>query len=280
MSLRTYDSAVVMITGGASGIGAALGKVLARRGATVVLADRDHEDAARLAATLPGAEAAALDVRDAAAFEAVVAGVFERHGRLDYLFNNAGTGVAGEVRDYSLDDWRYIVEVNLMGVIHGVQAAYPRMIRQGFGHLVNTASVAGLMPAPLATVYCSTKHAVVGLSRALRIEAREHNVRVSALCPGVIRTPLLSGGRHGRITKTVPVSAMMTQWEKARPMDVDEFAVQVVADVARNRAIIVVPHWMRLVWFLYRLVPGLIDTMGYKAYLQTKAEIDAAIAAQ
>lgn len=279
MSLRTFDGAVVLITGGASGIGAALAKVLAGRGARVVLADRDHEDAARLASALPGAEAAPLEVRDAAAFDALVGSVFERHGRLDYLFNNAGTGVAGEVRDYTLDDWRYIVEVNLMGVIHGVQATYPRMIRQGFGHIVNTASMAGLMPAPLATVYCSTKHAVVGLSRALRLEAREHNVWISALCPGVIRTPILNGGRHGRTTKVVPEAALMAQWEKLRPMDVDQFAVQTVAEVARNRAIIVVPRWARLVWWIYRLAPGLVDAMGYRAYLQTKSEIDAAIAA-
>lgn len=277
MNLRTYESAVVLITGGASGIGAALGKGLASRGATVILADRDYEDAARLAATFPMGEAALLEVRDATGFKALATSIFERHGRLDYLFNNAGTGVAGEVKDYGLEDWRYLVEVNLMGVIHGVQAAYPRMVGQGFGHIVNTASMAGLIPAPFTTAYCSTKHAVVGLSRSMRIEAREHNVRISALCPGVIRTPLLSGGRHGRTTKPIPTSALMAQWEKVRPMDVDEFAQQVLIDVARNRAIIVVPRWARLIWWMYRVAPGIVDAMGYRAYRRAKDEIDAAI---
>jgi NAD(P)-dependent dehydrogenase (short-subunit alcohol dehydrogenase family) len=275
--LRTFDGAVVLITGGASGIGAALGRRLAAKGATLVLADRDHEDAKKVAAGLPGAEAAPLDVRDAADFEALVASVMQRHRRLDYLFNNAGTGVGGEVKDYSLDDWRYIVEVNLMGVIHGVQAAYPRMITQGFGHIINTASMAGLMAAPLATVYCSTKHAVVGLSRALRIEAREHGVYVSVLCPGVIRTPILTGGRHGRFTKKVPDAVALKMWDALRPMDVDRFATQVVAEIARNRSIIIVPRWWRLVWWLNRLAPDRVDALAYGAYLRGKAQIESAV---
>jgi len=276
--LRTFEGAVALITGGASGIGAALARALAAKGATLILADRDYDDAVRVAAGLPRAEAAPLDVRDAAAFDGLVASVMRQHGRLDYLFNNAGTGVGGEVKDYSLDDWRYIVEVNLMGVIHGVQAVYPRMIGQGFGHIINTASMAGLLAAPLATVYCTTKHAVVGLSRSLRIEAREHGVHVSALCPGVIRTPILTGGRHGRLTKKVPEAVTMKMWEKLRPMDVDRFASQVVAEVARNRSIIVVPRWWRLLWWLDRLSPNQMDAVAHTTYRRGKAQIDAALA--
>ena len=121
-------------------------------GARVVLADRDEESVIDVARQLgPLAEGIGLDVRDAAAVDAAISGVWKKHGRLDYLFNNAGTGVGGEVKDYDLDDWRYVVDVNLMGVIHGVQAAYPRMIEQGFGHIVNTASMAGLCPTPGVT---------------------------------------------------------------------------------------------------------------------------------
>src|SRR5213593_2879910 len=136
-AIRSYDGAVALITGGASGIGAALSRQLAGRGATVVVADRQVELARATAGALrrPG-EAHELDVRDAAAFDWLLEDLFARHGRLDYLFNNAGTGVGGEAKDFTLDDWRYVVEVNLMGVIHGVRAAYPRMIRQGFGHIV------------------------------------------------------------------------------------------------------------------------------------------------
>ncbi|MBI4700274.1 MAG: SDR family oxidoreductase, partial [Deltaproteobacteria bacterium] len=224
-----------------------------------------------------GAEAAALDVRDAGAFDAAVAAAMERHGRLDYLFNNAGTGVGGEAKDYTLDDWRYVVEVNLMGVIHGVQAAYPRMIRQGFGHLVNVASVAGWLPSPFTTVYGTTKHAVVGLSRSLGLEARPHGVRVSVVCPGVIRTPILvGGGRHGRVKLDVPVESQRAYWEPLRPMDPDLFAAKVLARVARGQAMIIEPAWWRLMWWLNGLSPGLADWIAYRRYVRTKAELEAA----
>src|SRR5262245_57142805 len=138
--LRTFDGAVALVTGGASGIGAALGRELARRGASVVLADRDGDlaqaETVRIIASGGRAESATLDVRDAAAFAALVADVFQRHGRLDYLFNNAGIAVGGEVSDLTLEDWREAVEVNLMGVVHGVAAAWPRLVAQRFGHVV------------------------------------------------------------------------------------------------------------------------------------------------
>lgn len=275
--LRTYAGAVAVITGGASGIGAALARALAGRGATLVLADRDVEGASALAAQLPRTEAAALDVRDAEAFDRLIADGMQRHGRLDYLFNNAGTGVGGEVKNYTLDDWRYLVEVNLMGVIHGVQGAYRRMIEQGFGHIVNTASMAGWMATPFTTVYSTTKHAVVGLSRSLRIEAREHGVRVSVLCPGVIRTPILvNAGRYGRPKIEVPAEEQLAMWERLRPMDVDRFAGQVLSHVERNRGIIVVPAWWRLVWWLNRLSPSLADRLATSAYKTAKARLEEA----
>ena len=279
--LRTYEGAVALITGGASGIGAAIAKNLAGRGATVVLADRQVEEAAALARDLSGgrgrAEAVALDVRDAEAFASAVAGVFERHGRLDYLFNNAGTGVGGEAQENTLDDWRYIVEVNLMGVIHGVHAAYARMIGQGFGHIVNTASMAGLMAAPLTASYGATKHAVVGLSRALRVEGKLRGVRVSVFCPGVIRTPILDGaGRYGRVKRSIPAEIQRAMWERLRPMDPDRFAERALGDVARNRSIIVYPRAWRLVWWLNRLAPDLADAVATAVLRRTKREIEAA----
>ena len=281
--LRTYDGAVAIVTGGASGIGAAFGRALASRGATVVLADRQGEAAGELAAGLQrgGArsEAAELDVRDAAAVETLVGGVCARHGRLDYLFNNAGTGVGGEVRDYTLDDWRYLIEVNLMGVIHGVQAAYGRMIAQRFGHIVNTASVAGLIPTPFSTVYSVTKHGVVGLSRSLRIEAAPHGVRVSVLCPGVIRTAILvDAGRYGRVSTRIPAATQLAAWERLRPMDPDRFAAGALDELARNRAIVILPRWWRAVYWLNRLSPALFDAIGARAYRQMRQELEGATA--
>ncbi|MCG8461452.1 MAG: SDR family oxidoreductase, partial [Holophagales bacterium] len=186
---------MAVVTGGASGIGRALGGALAGRGAEVVLADLDEgpaeEAATEIRAAGGRATAARLDVRDGEAFRRLVEATRERHGRLDLLFNNAGIAIAGEVVDYRPEHWAQLFDVNIQGVANGVQAAYPLMVRQGFGHLVCTASMAGLMPSPGGVAYGAAKHAVVGLCRSLRIEARRHRVRVSALCPGVVRTRIL-----------------------------------------------------------------------------------------
>jgi NAD(P)-dependent dehydrogenase (short-subunit alcohol dehydrogenase family) len=276
--LRTFEGAVALITGGASGIGAALARQLVSRGTVVVLADRQEELAQEVAATVRStggqAEVALLDVRDAAAFEQLVADIFARHGRLDYLFNNAGTGVAGEAVENTLDDWRYIVEVNLMGVVHGVHAAYRRMVEQGFGHIVNTASMAGLMPTPGSVSYGATKHGVVGLSRSLRTEAQCYGVRVSVLCPGVIRTPILAnGGRFGRTTRPVNQQAQLAFMESLQPMDADVFAGRALRQVAMNREIIVIPGVWKLIWWVNRVCPSLGAALSKRGYLQVRAAL-------
>jgi short-subunit dehydrogenase len=104
------------------------------------------------------------------------------------MLNNAGIALGGEVRDMDLEHWRRILDVNLWGVIHGTTAAYQVMVKQGFGHIVNTASLGGLIPEPMATAYATTKHAVVGLSTSLRAEAAELRVKVSVVCPGFVQT--------------------------------------------------------------------------------------------
>jgi len=269
--LRTFGDAVALVTGGASGIGAALGRELVRRGAHVVLADRDADDAraeaTRITAAGGRAEAHALDVRDAAAVATLVADVFRRHGRLDYLFNNAGIAVGGEACDLQPGDWRDAVEVNLMGPIHGIQAVWPRMIGQGFGHVVNTASMAAFLPTAMAAPYGTTKSAVLALSRALRLEGAPHGIRVSVLCPGVVRTPILDGGRHGRL----PAEILVTLNERLRPMDVDLFARRALDDVARNRGVIIHPAWWRALPFLDGVAPWLVAALTRREYARVRA---------
>jgi len=273
--LRTFAEGVALVTGGASGIGAALGRKLARRGARVVLADRDGEDAraeaARITTSGGRAEAAALDVRDASAVTALVEDVLGRHGRLDYLFNNAGIAVGGEAADLRLEDWREAVEVNLMGVVHGVAAAWPRMLAQGFGHVVNTASMAAFLPTAMAAPYGATKSAVVGLSRALRLEGAPHGVRVSVLCPGVVRTPILDGGRHGRLRNFIPTETLMALNERLRPMDADAFVRKALDDVAHDRAVIIHPAAWRLLPLMNRLAPWLLDALLRREYARIRA---------
>jgi NAD(P)-dependent dehydrogenase (short-subunit alcohol dehydrogenase family) len=179
--LRTYRDAVAVVTGGASGIGLALAEELSRRGAEVVVTDLQAELAEEVAAGIRarGGKATAdfLDVTDFAAVQRLVEATAEARGRIDYLFNNAGIAVLGEVAHYQIEDWTRVLDVNLRGVVHGVQAVYPILLRQGFGHIVNTASIAGLLPLGGLLSYSTSKHAVVGLSTSLRIEAAAAGVR-------------------------------------------------------------------------------------------------------
>ncbi len=268
--LRHYQDAVVLVTGGASGIGAALASALARRGATVIVADRQESLAREIAETLTRTgcrvESAALDVRDAAAFQSLVDRVFREHGRFDFLFNNAGIAHGGAALHYDLTDWDAVFDVNLRGVANGVQAVYRRMVQQGFGHIVNTASIAGLIPATTMVSYGASKHAVVGLSTALRCEAVSHGVRVSVLCPGFIRTPILHGGAFGRQVQPIPDSLAEQLWKRLRPMTAERFAIKALRAIQKNRAIIVYPWRWRLAWYLNRLSPGLGRFASRKAF--------------
>jgi len=258
--LRTYRDAIVIVTGGGSGIGASLSSELSRRGAKVVVADA-RLDVARKVASEIGGEAAHVDVTDAEAVRALVEGAHGRHGRLDYLFNNAGIGCLGESWRESLDDQRRVVDVNLYGVFHGFRAAYPIMIRQGFGHVVNIASIAGLLPVPWFATYGATKAAVYAYSRATRLEARRYGVRVSVVCPGVIRTPLLSGGAFGKLLvkdgARIEPERVERWWSRLGIEEPARFARRVLDGVAKDRAVIIDPPRARRALGFLRFFPWL-----------------------
>jgi NAD(P)-dependent dehydrogenase (short-subunit alcohol dehydrogenase family) len=264
---------VAFVTGGGSGIGAALSAKLVDAGAQVWIADRQFDHAKTLAQRLDAsgarAHAVELDVRDPAAVRRAIEAVVDAAGRLDYLFNNAGIGIGGEVDTLTLDDWSDIIDVNLRGVIHGVDAAYPIMIKQGGGHIVNTASMAGLITTSAQAAYSSTKHAVVALSKTLRVEGKTHGVRVSVLCPGVVRTPILTGGEYGH-NRSISRENQQKLGEALRPMDPDEFADQALRAVMRNQAIIVVPRWWKALWYLERLSPALSMRTAATALKRTR----------
>jgi len=135
-----------------------------------------------------------------------------RFGHIDLLFNNAGIAVGGGMADYDPEDWEDVIDVNLRGVANGVQAVYPIMIEQRSGQIVNTASIAGLIAAPSQGSYTASKHAVVGLTKALRVEAERFGVRASVLCPGVVRTPILVGGRFGRAKLALNENEILRLW--------------------------------------------------------------------
>jgi NAD(P)-dependent dehydrogenase (short-subunit alcohol dehydrogenase family) len=252
--MDVFAGKTAVVTGGGSGIGRAVCQALGERGATVVVTDLDGASAEVVAREIVSrggrAEARALDVCDAAAVEAVVDEAATTHGRIDYLFNNAGIGVMGEERDVTLDDWRRVLDVDLYGVVHGVRAAYRRMVRQGSGHIVNTASMAGLIPTAMELSYTTAKYGVVGLSHGLRAEGRKLGVKVSVVCPGFIDTAIL---------RTSPIKMRVSR-ERLRalvptPMSPERCARVILDGVAKNRATIVPTTHAKLLYLLGRLSP-------------------------
>lgn len=273
-----FDGATAIVTGGASGIGRALSEELAKRGCKVVLADLQIELAEDVASEIHAsggkAKAVKVDVTDFPAMQHLVRETFERAGRLDYIFNNAGIVIGGYVSQYDIGDWNQTIDVNLRGVINGIQAAYRIMMVQGFGHIVNTASMAGLMCGAGNVAYTTTKYAVVGLSKSLRAEAAQLGIRVSVLCPGVVRTPILkAGGRYGKMLINIPPERARQLWEKLRPMSPDLFAKKVLNSVAKNKAIIIVPSWWRVYWWINRLSPSLALLLSQKHFEKVQKKL-------
>lgn len=259
---NAFTGRVAIVTGGGSGIGAALVRALAARGTTVVIADIDEAGSEVVAGSVAEGggqvSTAVLDVRDADAVATLVREVAAEHGRLDLIFNNAGIAVGGLVEELTLDHWNRVLDVNLRGVIHGVHAAYPLMLRQGYGHIVNTASLAGLVPGPSLAPYAAAKHAVVGLSLSLRAEGASRGVKVSAVCPGFVDTPLL-----GRVNPDLPqteIGAKAGQLARllGKLYQADALAQDVLRGVEQNKALIVAPGSARVAWRMSRFAPGLL----------------------
>jgi NAD(P)-dependent dehydrogenase (short-subunit alcohol dehydrogenase family) len=189
---------LALVTGAGSGIGRATALALAEAGMRVVVADVDEERVDAMARTLGGKcpLAKRVDVSKKGEMRALADDVHAACGPLDVLVNNAGVGHAGGMLGSSLEDWEWVVGVNLWGVVYGCHFFVPKMVeRGGWGHVVNVASGFGLVAAPGVAPYCTTKFAVVGLSESLRGELAGHGIGVTAVCPGVINTDIVARGR-------------------------------------------------------------------------------------
>lgn len=261
--MQQFQNTVAIVTGGGMGLGEALSVELGRRGATVVVADIDAEAASQVVDRLQQdgvrARAAHVDVASEADVARLIESTVADYGHLDYMINNAGIAIGGDSRDLSMDQWRRVIDVDLLGVVYGTVSAYQVMARQGHGHIVNISSLSGLVPQPGNTPYCTSKHGIVGLSLSLRFEGADLGVKVSAVCPGDMKTKIydnmvvmnINMPREQFATLSRRTHYLMPQ------MSAQDAAYAILLGVVRNQALIVFPTAVRLIWHCYRWFPSL-----------------------
>ncbi len=249
--MKIYQDKIIIITGAASGIGRELAERLGAYGARLVLADINQEGLEKVAQQIQAkggkAEANYLDVRDREAIRELIENQTTQYGRLDYIFNNAGIGMGGETFAMTMEDWQRILDINLLSVIQGTHSAYQIMVRQGHGHIVNTASMLGLIPGPLSTAYATTKHAVYGLSRSLRLEGKAFGVKVTAICPGYVDTNILNATEMFELNQEEAMKIM-----PYKLFDLKKAVQIILKGVAKNKDVIVFPGHARSAWWLAR----------------------------
>lgn len=255
--MKEFKEKVAVVTGGASGIGFSLAKRALVNGMKVVIADIKEPALAKAAEELRALGEPVLtvktDVSKIEDVEALAQQTLDHFGGTHLLFNNAGVGGGGPVWEADLADWEWVLGVNLWGVIHGVKAFTPQMIAQNSGHVINTASIAGLMSAPGTGTYTVSKHAVVALSELLYGDLRNAgaNVGVSVLCPSFVNTDIFASERHrpssASVEKTAQQIAEQEAMEKASAeffstaLSPDAVASQVF-DAIANQQFYILPH--------------------------------------
>lgn len=249
--MRKLNERVAVVTGGGRGIGHAVAQALAARGASIAIGDID-EALAREAAASMGGYGDKLDVRDRASFAGFLAATEATLGPVDVLINNAGIMAMGPFEDESdaLSDTQ--IDINLRGVILGCKLALPGMLARGRGHIVNVASLAGVLPLPGAAVYCATKFAVRGLTHSLREEYRDRGVAFSAVLPSKVTTELASG--TGLAGRGIPTAA---------PEDV---AAAVVAALEQGLGEVTVPRYLRALPAVLAVAPHTAERAFRRAF--------------
>ncbi|MCI0547498.1 MAG: SDR family NAD(P)-dependent oxidoreductase [Candidatus Rokubacteria bacterium] len=243
--MDSFRDRVAVVTGGGSGIGRALSEAFAREGARVVVADVEDSAATAVADGIRGrggeALAVRVDVTDLGQVRALADRAFAHFGAVHVLCNNAGVALHGALQDATHRDWEWVLGVNLWGVIHGLEAFLPRIIAQGPpGHVVNTASMAGLIASQGLGVYNASKYAVVGISETLVKDLRPHGIGVSVLCPMGVTTRILQSARN----RPAPLRNEREHTDSAveligKYLDPDTVASMVLAAVRANRLYVI-----------------------------------------
>lgn len=251
-----YNQKTVIITGAASGIGKELATLLNEQKAKLYLLDLNEEGLQELSKKLrqfnPNVFTFSLDVSDHKSYESFYHEFLKNETCPDYLFNNAGIGLGGETKDFPFQSWRKIIDVNLFGTVNGIHFFYPLMVENKKGHIVNTSSLAGLVPLPGESSYVASKYAIQGLTEVLEIEASFYNVKVTAVCPGVIQTPIYDTGEVIGMDK----DKVLKLWPKG--ISAEKCAQIILKGVAKNKRTIVVTSFAKAVFLAKRYFPSLL----------------------
>jgi NAD(P)-dependent dehydrogenase (short-subunit alcohol dehydrogenase family) len=263
----SFAGRTALVTGAASGIGRETALAFARAGANLVLCDLNgpgvEQTAADARALGRRALARTVDVSRRDAMEAFAAEVQTEVGAVDILMNNAGVGLGARFFETTLEDWEWIISINLWGVIYGCHFFVPPMVARGKGgHVVNVSSVAGFVASEPLAAYSTTKFGVFGLSEALRSELRPHRIGVTTICPGIINTPITRSARTRGQAATPEARAALVELYERRNYGPERVAANVLRAVERNRPVAPVSPEAHLLYVMKRLAPNLTARMS------------------
>ncbi len=263
--MKDLRDKVVVVTGAASGIGRATANAFAQEHAKLVLCDVNEtglrEVEREVSAHVDHIEWRIVDVASRDAMKSLADDVHSRFPAVDVLVNNAGVGQSGGLLDMSLDDWEWVLSINLWGVIHGCHYFVPKMVeRANGGHVVNVSSVFGFFAPPGTIGYCTTKFGVFGFSESLRGELEPHRIGVSTICPGMINTNIVKTGRFNGATSTMQ-GKVVEQFEQ-RGHSPDLVARAIVAAVKKNKAVVPAAPEAWAFYYAKRFMPASFDSIA------------------
>jgi NAD(P)-dependent dehydrogenase (short-subunit alcohol dehydrogenase family) len=265
--MKKFKDKEVLITGAGSGIGRATALAFAACGARLWLSDINDEgnDQTAVLARQRGAVARTLhcNVADAASVQDMADKVHGEIQALDILMNNAGIGSAGRFLDTTLETWRRVMDINLMGVVYGCHAFLPRMVaREQGGHIINTASAAAFIAAPDMPIYAASKFAVRGFTESLRGDMAKHNIGVTAICPGIINTPIVANSIMEGSMNNAERHAKVVKFYQKRNYTPEQVAEVVLEAVRKNVAVQPVSPEAWGMYLAKRFVPGVVSKLS------------------